>query len=101
MAALGVSLPYIRQLGVEQIQAHRQPLLEHLRREMPRLGFEPATPPQTKSALLTFTVKNRQPLLERLEKANINVRLGEHFIRISPSVYNDLDDIDRLLEALS
>ena len=101
MAALGVSLPYIRQLGVEQIQAHRQPLLERLRREMPRLGFEPATPPQTKSALLTFTVKNRQPLLERLEKANINVRLGEHFIRISPSVYNDLDDIDRLLEALS
>ena len=101
MAALSVSLPYIRQLGVERIEAHRQPLLERLRKEMPRLGFEPVTPPGTKSALLTFTVKERQPVLERLQKANINVRLGAHFLRVSPSVYNDLQDIDRLLEALS
>ena len=68
---------------------------------MPRLGFEPVTPPGTKSALLTFTVKERQPVFERLQKANINVRLGAHFMRVSPSVYNDLSDIDRLLEALS
>jgi selenocysteine lyase/cysteine desulfurase len=101
MAALGVSLPYIRQLGVERIEAHRQPMLERLRKEMPRLGFEPATPPETKSALITFIVKDRQPVFERLQKANINVRLGAHFIRVSPSVYNDMQDIDRLLEALS
>ncbi len=101
MAALGVSLPYIWQLGVERIEAHRQPLLDRLRKEMPRLGFEAATPPGTKSALITFTVKDRQPVFERLQNANINVRLGEHFLRVSPSVYNDLSDIDRLLEALS
>lgn len=101
MAALGVSLPYIRELGVERIEAHRQPLLDRLRLEMPRLGYEPVTPPGTKSALLTFTVKDRQPVFERLRKANINVRLGAHFLRVSPSVYNDMQDIDRLLEALS
>jgi selenocysteine lyase/cysteine desulfurase len=101
MAALSVSLPYIRRLGVEGIEAYRQPMLERLRREMPRLGFEPITPPGTKSALITFIVKDRLPALERLQKANINVRLGEHFIRVSPSVYNDTQDIDRLLEALS
>src|SRR5262245_6976739 len=101
MAALSVSLPYLRRLGVERIEAHRQPLLQRLRTEMPRLGFEPVTPPGTKSALLTFTMKHRQPVFERLQKANINVRLGPHFLRISPSVYNDLQDIDKLLEALS
>jgi selenocysteine lyase/cysteine desulfurase len=101
MAALSASLPYIRELGVEAIEAHRQPLLEKLRREMPRLGFEPATPPATRSALITFLVKDRRPVLERLMRANINVRLGDHFIRISPSVYNDMNDIERLLEALS
>jgi selenocysteine lyase/cysteine desulfurase len=101
MAALGVSLPYIRRLGVERIEAHRQPMLERLRKEAPPLGFEPATPPETKSALITFTVKDRQPVFERLRKANINVRLGAHFLRVSPSVYNDMADIDRLLEALS
>src|SRR5262249_22353946 len=101
VAALGVSLPYIRQLGVERIEAHRQPLLERLRKEIPRLGFELATPPETKSSLITFIVKDRQPVFERLQKANINVRLGAHFLRVSPSVYNDMADIDRLLEALS
>jgi selenocysteine lyase/cysteine desulfurase len=101
MAALSVSLPYIRNLGVERIEAHRQPLLERLRKEMPRLGFEPITPAGTKSALLTFLVKDRQPVFERLQKANINVRLGNHFLRVSPSVYNDMQDMERLLEALS
>jgi len=101
MAALGFSLPYIRKLGVETIEAYRQPLLERLRKEMPRLGFEPITPPGTKSALITFIVKERPPTLEKLQKANINVRLGAHFLRVSPSIYNDLQDIDRLLEALS
>ena len=101
MAALGATLPYIRELGVEAIEAHRQPMLEKLRREMPRLGFEPATPPETRSALITFVVKDRRPVLDRLTKSNVNVRLGEHFIRVSPSVYNDMRDIDRLLDALS
>src|SRR5262249_45746486 len=101
MAALGVSLPYIRSLGVERIEAHRQPVLERLPKEMPQLGFEPITPAGTKSALLTFLVKDRQPVFERLQKANINVRLGDHFMRVSPSVYNDMQDIERLLEALS
>jgi selenocysteine lyase/cysteine desulfurase len=101
MAALSFSLPYIQRLGVDTIEAHRQPMLEKLRKELPRFGFQPITPPGTRSALITFTVKERQPVLERLQKAKINVRLGAHFLRVSPSVYNDMQDIDRLLEALS
>jgi selenocysteine lyase/cysteine desulfurase len=30
----------------------------------------------------------------------VNVRVGRNFIRLSPSVYNDLSDIDRFLEAI-
>lgn len=101
MAALSISLPYIRKLGVEAIEEHRQPLLERLRKEMPRLGFEPITPTGTKSALITFVVKDRKPVLNKLKRANINVRLGRNFLRVSPSVYNDMQDIDRLLEALA
>jgi len=101
MSALGASLPYIKKLGVSAIEAHRQPLLERLRKEMPRLGYEVVTPPGTKSSLITFIVKDARMVRERLEKANINARLGPHFIRLSPSVYNDLADVDRLLEALS
>ena len=99
--ALGQSLPYIAQLGVANIETWRQPMLARLREEMPRLGFSPMTPPGTRSALITFTFRDRAPVVERLRKANVNVRVGQNFIRLSPSVYNDMADIDRLLEALA
>jgi selenocysteine lyase/cysteine desulfurase len=100
-AALEFSLPFLGQLGIENIQAHRQPLLRRLHNEMPRLGFEPVTPPETTSALISFAVKDTAPTRERLTRANINARVGDHFIRLSPSIFNDMADIERLLEALS
>ena len=101
ISALSQSLPYIEQLGVANIEAWRQPMLARLREEMPRLGFTPVTPAGTRSALITFTFKDRAPLVEKLRKANINVRVGANFIRLSPSVYNDMSDIERLLGALT
>ena len=95
------TLPYLRNIGIEQIQAHRQPLLKKLRDEMPRLGFSPLTPPESTSAIISFTMKDRANVLERLKKANVNVRVAEDFLRVSPSVFNDMGDVDRLLEALS
>ena len=101
ISALSQSLPYIERLGVGNIEAWRQPMLARLREEMPRLGFQPVTPPGTRSALITFTFKERAPIVEKLRKANINVRVGANFIRFSPSVYNDIADVERLLTALA
>lgn len=98
---LAQSLPYIRQLGVENIHAYRQPLLKRLREEMPRLGYRPITPPESTSALISFAVEDYRPVLERLRRGNVNVRLGRHFLRVSPSVFNDMKDIDKLLETLA
>jgi selenocysteine lyase/cysteine desulfurase len=98
---LSESLPYIRSLGVENIRAHRQPLLRKLRDEMPRLGFEPLTPPESTSALISFVVKNREDVLKRLASAKVNVRVAERYMRVSPSVFNDMNDVERLLEALA
>ena len=101
MNALGQSLPYITKLGVANIEAWRQPMLARLRAELPRLGFEPVTPPGTRSALITFTFRNRAPVVEKLRKANIDARVGPNFIRLSPSVYNDMVDVERVLAALA
>lgn len=98
---LAKSLPYIRSLGVERIQAYRQPLLKRLHAEMPRLGFQPITPPETPSALISFAIKDPEPIFHRIRKARINARVARHYLRLSPSVFNDMGDIDKLLEALS
>jgi|HubBroStandDraft_2_1064218.scaffolds.fasta_scaffold00131_9 selenocysteine lyase/cysteine desulfurase len=95
------SLPYIRKLGVENIAAHRQPMLKRLHAEMPRLGFTPLTPLESASALVSFAVKDPDSVRERLQKASVNARVSERYIRVSPSVFNDMNDIDKLLEALA
>ncbi len=95
------TLPYIRKIGVERIHAHRQPLLKKLREEMPRLGFASITPPESTSAITSFAMKDRANVVERLKKANVNVRVAEDFLRVSPSVFNDMGDVEKLLEALA
>lgn len=101
LAALAASLPYLLELGVENIQAHRQPLLRRLQDEMPRLGFQPVTPPETTSPLVTFATENGREVAERLREERINARVASNYVRLSPSVFNDMDDVDRLLAALS
>lgn len=100
-ASVGASLAYILDLGVENIQAHRQPLLAKLRAEMPRLGFTPVTPPESTSPIITFAMKDGPAVQRKLDAAKVNARVSAHWIRLSPSVYNDLHDVDRLLGALS
>jgi selenocysteine lyase/cysteine desulfurase len=101
LAALGVSLPYILSIGVENIQAYRQPMLRRLQEEMPRLGFQPVTPRDSTSPLITFATPDGSKAAARLREARINARVASNFIRLSPSIFNDMHDIERLLEALS
>ncbi|MGH9734393.1 MAG: aminotransferase class V-fold PLP-dependent enzyme [Candidatus Acidiferrales bacterium] len=102
MMALGQSLPYIRRIGVQNIQAHRQPLIEKLQEEMPGLGFKGLTPPESTSSLLAFEVEKSRSrsILDRLRQREVHVRVGPNYLRVSPSVFNDISDIDRLLQAL-
>ena len=100
-ACLSYSLDYIQRLGVETIQAHRQPLLTRLQREMPRLGFQAMTPPESTSPIVTFAKEDTKEVSQRLRRAHIDIAVYPHRVRISPSVYNEQSDVDKLLEALS
>jgi selenocysteine lyase/cysteine desulfurase len=100
--ALAESLGYLQRIGVERIHAHRQPLLRRLHEELPRLGFTSITPPGSSSAIAAFTARDaEQRFAPRLKQANVSVTLGGERMRVSPSLFNDLDDVDRLLNALS
>jgi selenocysteine lyase/cysteine desulfurase len=101
VACLSHSLAYIQKLGVERIQAHAQSMIQRLQKELPRMGFKSLTPADAGSPIATFVVEDPAAAGARLEKANVSVRLSGHLMRVSPSVYNDQADIDKLLNALS
>jgi selenocysteine lyase/cysteine desulfurase len=92
----------LTELGVERIQAWRQPLLQRLQQEMPRLGFAPMTREGSTAPIVSFAYQDAaRKLRPRLDAAGVNVQLYQHRVRISPSFYNDMGDIDRLLAALA
>jgi selenocysteine lyase/cysteine desulfurase len=100
--ALAESLAYLQRVGVAKIHAHRQPLLRRLHDELPRLGFTSITPAGTTSAIASFTAPGAEKrFAARLKQANVSVTLGGDRLRVSPSLFNDLRDVDRLLNALS
>ena len=101
-AQLDYSLQYLLATGVERIQAYRQPLIDRLQDELPRLGFASITPQPSDTALVSFRHDgDAEALSKRLRAAGITVSVSPHHFRVSPSVFNDMDDIDYLLRALA
>jgi selenocysteine lyase/cysteine desulfurase len=100
--ALSESLAYLQRLGVDKIHAYRQPLLRRLHEELPRLGFTSITPAGSTSAIASFTAPDAARRFgPRLQEANVSVTLGGDRMRVSPSIFNDMRDIERLLSAMA
>ncbi|MCX6589987.1 MAG: aminotransferase class V-fold PLP-dependent enzyme [Acidobacteria bacterium] len=98
---LAYSLNYIHRLGVDRIHQHSQSLIARLRREVPRLGHPVITPETSRGPLVAFELKDPASIQAKLNRAKVDVTISDHRMRVSPSVYNDQADVDRLLEALS
>ena len=99
---LDYSLDYLLKTGVERIQAYRQPLMDRLREALPAHGYEPITPEGTRTALISFRYPgDGEALYERLRDAGITISVARHHIRISPSVFSDMDDVEQLIDVLA
>ena len=81
----------------------RRTSLQKLRDEVPRRGFVCVTPPESTASIITFARRGlaASDTPRKLARARVDVRISDHWMRVSPSIYNDMDDIDRLLEALA
>lgn len=102
LAGVTGAIPYIQSVGVEAMVRHRAPLLARMRAELPRYGFTPMTPDGTDSPALALSCEGAAARFgPALKAARIRTHLSRHRIRLSPSVYNDMGDIDQLLRALA
>jgi selenocysteine lyase/cysteine desulfurase len=110
------ALKYIHRLGIENIRSHAKALTDRLQKELPRLGYTSITPGENPTPIVSFLTPDYEQTGARLRKAfreipialrrwEVTAPSGDVSIaqgmRISPSVYNNQSDIDRLLEALS
>ncbi len=69
---------------------------------MPKLGYQTITPEGNESPIIVFIAKDPDETMRKLRAAKVHVamRFGNK-LRISPSIYNNQADIDKLLNTLS
>jgi selenocysteine lyase/cysteine desulfurase len=99
IATLAESMDYLHAEGVAAIQARRRPLMEMLRKELPKLGLTCVTP-SAETSICSFLVGDGKAVGARLKAAKITVTMMGNLMRVSPSVYNTVADVERLAGAL-
>ena len=96
------SLSYIHRLGVHNIRNHVRTLTDRLQSELPAIGYRSITPKGNESPIVAFVAPDPATTMTKLRNAGVHVamRYGNK-MRISPSVFNNHEDVDRLLETLA
>ena len=115
-AGLYESLKFIEKLGVENIRAHARELTDRLQNELPSERYTSITPKGTEAAIVAFLCKDSEDIRNRIKKAKedgrANISIGGpnsgltvgrngNQMRFSISVFNNHEDIDRVLDVLS
>lgn len=98
---LEYSLDYLDRIGVSAIQAYRKPMTDRLKAELPRLGYRLLTPDDSRTALVACACPDGSRLATRLDSGNVRITVHPDRFRVTPSIFNDMADIDRLLDVLA
>jgi len=101
LAHLEYSLNYIKKAGLPRIQAHAQTMAERLKKELPTMGYSLMTPLESRTPMVACALENARDLAPKFKAANVNITLSTNRLRLSMSVFNDMDDIERALKVLS
>jgi selenocysteine lyase/cysteine desulfurase len=101
VAQLRESLQLILDLGVEVIASHRAVLLDRLREGLDAADVPVLTPrEQPPSPLLAIAPVEPVEAAERVGRAGFVVTSDRRRLRVGPSVFNHLGEIDRFLDVL-
>ena len=101
-ACVSAGIDYVQRLGVDRIRAHARPLIERLQNELPPLGYAALTPRGTETPTVAFALKDAGATAKALQGGKIAATIigNENRLRLSVSVFNHHDDIDRVVEVL-
>jgi selenocysteine lyase/cysteine desulfurase len=97
---LGAALTYLKSVGVERIANHTLGLTRRLETGLLAQGYRLFTPPGNRSAVLCF--RHKRPaadVTKAFDAARIDLTVRDDHTRASIALFNNSDDIDRLLEA--
>jgi selenocysteine lyase/cysteine desulfurase len=102
-AAVSAGIDYVNAIGVDRIRAHARQLTDRLQTEVPALGYKSLTPPETPTPIVAFALKDAAATAKALQAARVaaTVVANESRLRLSVSVFNNHDDIDRVVAVLS
>jgi selenocysteine lyase/cysteine desulfurase len=97
----GINL--IQSIGLEQIETHLREITGAIKEGALRRGFTLVTPvdPARHGALITLRSHNVTQLVKRLEEDGIITSSRDSNLRISPHIYNNLADVNRLMDCLT
>jgi selenocysteine lyase/cysteine desulfurase len=102
-AAVSAGIDYVTALGLDRIRAHARALTDRLQRELPPLGYTSLTPPETATPIVAFALKDADATAKALQAGRIAATIiaNEQRLRLSVSVFNNHEDIDRVVAALA
>jgi selenocysteine lyase/cysteine desulfurase len=101
-ACVSAGIDYLQALGLDKIRAHARQLTDRLQKELPPLGYKPLTPQGNETPIVAFELKDAAATTRALQAGKIAATVigNENRLRLSVSVFNTHDDIDRVIEVL-
>jgi selenocysteine lyase/cysteine desulfurase len=93
----------IRSAGLSRIEAHLRELTGAIKEAALQRNFTLATPrdPRQHGALIALRSRHAEQLVKRLAKDGIITSSRGDNLRISPHLYNNMSDIDKLVDSLT
>ena len=106
LAAMDASVDFVVRMGAETVAAHNHELIDFLFARLPMDRCVVASPLERErrgpyGCFVSRTPEKTAELYAKLREENVFVSLREGRIRVSPHMYNTIQDIDRLISVIT
>ena len=99
---MDAGINYVNKLGIPNIRTHAKQLTDRLQKELPPLGYKSLTPIDTQTPIVAFEIKDAPAMTKMLQSGHVAATVigNENRIRLAVSVFNNHDDIDKVVAVL-